>query len=162
MSLHDIDLTTIDGEQSTLADHAGQVVLVVNVASACGLTPQYAGLQELHDTYSARGFAVLGFPCNQFGAQEPGTEGEIKSFCESSFGVTFPMFAKLDVNGTDRHPLYAALTETLDADGQAGDVQWNFEKFLVSADGEVLARFRPRTEPLADEVVAAVEKALPA
>ena len=162
MSLHDIDLTTIDGAQTTLAEQTGKAVLVVNVASACGLTPQYAGLQELHDTYAARGFAVLGFPCNQFGAQEPGTEGEIKSFCETSFGVTFPMFAKLDVNGEDRHPLYAALTEAPDADGASGDVQWNFEKFLVSAEGEVLARFRPRTEPLADEVVAAVEKALPA
>ena len=158
VSLYDIPVRTLAGADTTLAEHADEALLVVNVASQCGLTPQYRHLQELHDRYSARGFSVLGFPCNQFGAQEPGTAEEIEQFCTANYGVTFPMFAKIDVNGPERHPLYAQLTQTPDADGATGDVQWNFEKFLVAPGGEVVARFRPRTEPFADEVVAAIDR----
>ena len=161
MSIHDIPVTTIDGTTSTLAEHKGKALLVVNVASQCGLTPQYAGLQGLHDQYGERGFEVLGFPCNQFGAQEPGTEDEIKTFCETNFGVSFPMYAKIDVNGETRHPLYEALTETPDAEGKAGDVVWNFEKFLVSPEGEVVARFRPLVTPDDEELTSAIEAQLP-
>jgi len=136
-------------------------MLVVNVASQCGLTPQYAGLQRLHDRFAERGFTVVGFPCNQFGEQEPGTAEEIGQFCSVNYGVTFPMFAKIDVNGPGRHALYSELTQAADAEGKAGDIQWNFEKFLLAADGKVLARFRPLTEPEAPEVVDAIEAALP-
>ena len=160
MSVHDIELKTLSGEPATLADYAGSAILVVNVASQCGLTPQYAGLQRLQDRFAGRGFTVAGFPCNQFGAQEPGTADEIGEFCSVNYGVTFPMFAKIDVNGPARHPLYAELEQTPDAEGNTGDVQWNFEKFLIGKDGSVLARFRPRTEPEAQEVVDAIEASL--
>ena len=156
-----IALTMLDGAAAALADFAGQALLVVNVASKCGFTKQYAGLEALHERYRDRGFSVLGFPSNQFGAQEPGTAGEIAEFCSLTYGVTFPMFAKTDVNGPDRHPLYATLTETPDAVGKAGDVAWNFEKFLVAPTGEVVGRFRTRTEPEAPELVAAIEAVLP-
>jgi glutathione peroxidase len=161
VALYDIPLRTLHGEPTSLAEHKGKALLIVNVASKCGLTPQYTGLEAMHEQYAPRGFAVLGFPCNQFGAQEPGTPDEIETFCSTNYGVTFPMFEKVDVNGDDRHPLYAELTRTTDAEGKAGDIQWNFEKFLVSPDGEVLGRFRPLVEPAAPELVEAVEAALP-
>jgi glutathione peroxidase len=160
MSLYDTKIAGLDGEPDQLSAQKGNVTLMVNVASQCGLTPQYAGLQKLYDQFRDRGFAVLGFPCNQFGAQEPGTSDEIKTFCETSYGVTFPMFEKIEVNGDGRHPLYTELTETADAEGHTGDIRWNFEKFLVSRDGEVLARFSPLTEPEAPEIVGAIEHAL--
>ncbi|MEV0680664.1 glutathione peroxidase [Actinosynnema sp. NPDC050436] len=161
MSIHDIAVHTLDGTPSSLGSLRGKAVLVVNVASKCGLTPQYTGLEQLQARYAARGFSVVGFPCNQFAGQEPGTSEEIAEFCSATYGVTFPLFEKIDVNGEGRHPLYAELTAHPDADGEAGDVQWNFEKFLVSPDGEVLARFRPRTEPGDEQVVKAIEAALP-
>lgn len=156
-----IPLETLDGRPTTLGEHAGSAMLVVNVASKCGLTPQYEGLERLQSTYGDRGFTVVGVPCNQFGGQEPGTAEEIQTFCSTTYGVSFPMLAKIDVNGDDRHELYEVLTQHPDADGQAGDVQWNFEKFLLSANGRVVERFRPRTQPEADEVVAAIEAQLP-
>ncbi|MFF7215012.1 glutathione peroxidase [Streptomyces sp. NPDC008238] len=162
MSIYDIPLRTLTGEPASLGDHRGKALLIVNVASKCGLTPQYEGLERLQKRYADRGFTVLGVPSNQFAGQEPGTAEEIATFCSATYGVSFPLFEKSDVNGDDRHPLYAALAETADAEGQAGDVQWNFEKFLVAADGRVVGRFRPRTEPEADEVVAAIEAHLPA
>src|SRR3954454_11707354 len=143
MALYDAPVKTLKGEAASLKDYEGKTVLVVNVASKCGLTPQYTGLEQLHEKYKDKGFAVLGFPCNQFGGQEPGTAEEIETFCSTTYGVTFPLLEKTDVNGPDRHPLYDALTARPDAAGEAGDVQWNFEKFLISADGEVVARFRP-------------------
>jgi glutathione peroxidase len=158
--LRSIPLTTLDGGSASLDDYAGRTLLIVNVASKCGLTPQYAGLERLEEKYAERGFDVLGFPCNQFMGQEPGTSEEIAEFCSATYGVTFPMFAKIDVNGENRHPLYDVLTAVPDASGDAGDVQWNFEKFLVSPDGDVVARFRPRTEPESDEVIAAIEAQL--
>jgi glutathione peroxidase len=133
---------------------------VVNVASQCGLTPQYAGLQELYEGYRDRGLVVLGFPCNQFGGQEPGTEVAIKTFCETKFGVTFPMFAKVDVNGANRHPLYAWLTSEQTAPDGPGDIVWNFAKFLVDRKGNIAARFAPTAKPASEEVVSAVEKLL--
>ena len=160
MSLYDIPLTTLDGQPGSLGDLAGKTLLVVNVASKCGLTPQYTGLERLHERFADRGFAVVGFPCNQFGGQEPGTAEEIAEFCSTSYGVTFPMFEKIEVNGPGRHPIYTELTAVPDAGGEAGDIQWNFEKFLVSRDGKVLARFRPRTEPEAPEVIEAIESSL--
>jgi glutathione peroxidase len=161
-SLYDIPLQTLAGQPASLADHRGKALLIVNVASKCGLTPQYEGLERLQKRYGDRGFTVLGFPCNQFAGQEPGSAQEIETFCSTTYGVSFPLFAKGDVNGAERQPLYAELTRAEDAEGTAGDVQWNFEKFLVTADGEIAARFRPRTDPEADEVVAAIEAALPA
>ncbi len=160
MSILDTPVQTLTGDDTTLGDYAGGPMLVVNVASKCGLTPQYEGLQELQDRYGDRGLTVLGFPCNQFMGQEPGTADEIAQFCSTNYSVTFPLFAKIEVNGDGRHPLYAQLTETADADGEAGDVQWNFEKFLLDTDGTVLHRFRPRTEPLDPEVTTAIETAL--
>lgn len=160
MILYDIPLRTLSGEPTSLADYKGKAVLVVNVASQCGLTPQYAGLERLQAQYGERGFSVLGVPCNQFGGQEPGSAEEIGTFCSATYGVTFPLLEKTDVNGDGRHPLYARLTEVADTDGEAGDVQWNFEKFLISPSGEVVARIRPRTEPDAPEVVAAIEAQL--
>ena len=162
VTLRDIPVNTLTGEPSSLADGdlAGKTLLVVNVASRCGLTPQYAGLEELHERFADQGFSVVGFPCNQFGGQEPGSAEEIAEFCSTTYGVSFPMFEKIEVNGTGRHPIYSELTALADADGQAGDVQWNFEKFLVGPDGSVLARFRPRTAPDAPEVVSAVEASL--
>lgn len=161
MSLYDIPLQTLEGNPTSLAEHRGKALLLVNVASKCGLTPQYAGLEKLHEEYADRGFVVLGFPCNQFAGQEPGTPEEIATFCSTSYGVTFPLFAKLEVNGVGRHPLYDLLTATADAAGDAGDVKWNFEKFLISPDGEVLGRFRPPVTPEDPALVAAVEAALP-
>lgn len=161
MSLHEIPLTTLDGTPTTLGAYRDQVVLIVNVASRCGLTPQYEGLQKLHDSYAANGFSVLGFPCNQFLGQEPGDADEIQSFCSTSYGVTFPLFEKIEVNGPNRHPLYAALTDYPDIEGKAGDIAWNFEKFLVDGDGNVVGRFRPLVEPLDPLLVAAVETRLP-
>jgi glutathione peroxidase len=133
---------------------------VVNVASQCGLTPQYAGLEELQKEYGDRGFTVLGVPCNQFGGQEPGTPDEIATFCETNYGVTFPLTEKVEVNGDGRHPLYQELTRTADADGEAGDIQWNFEKFLIARDGKVITRFRPGTAPTSEPVVSAIQAAL--
>jgi len=161
MSLLDLQLTTLGGEPTTLGALGDKALLVVNVASRCGLTPQYAGLERLHEQYADRGFAVVGVPCNQFMGQEPGTAEEIQSFCSATYGVTFPMMSKVDVNGDERHPLYAELTQTADADGAAGDVQWNFEKFLLAPGGKVVGRFRPRTEPEDAGLVAAVESVLP-
>ena len=161
MSLNDIALTTLGGEPTSLQNYAGRAVLVVNVASKCGLTPQYAALEQLARDYADRGLTVIGVPCNQFMGQEPGTAEEIETVCSTTYGVTFPLLAKTDVNGADRHPLYAELTKTADADGAAGDVQWNFEKFLIAPDGSVVNRFRPRTVPDAPEVVAAIEAVLP-
>ena len=162
MSLYDSPVKTLKGEDASLKDYEGQTVLVVNVASKCGLTPQYTGLEELHEKYKDKGFAVLGFPCNQFGGQEPGSAEEIETFCSTTYGVTFPMFDKVDVNGDGRHALYQQLVDVSDPEGHTGDIRWNFEKFLVAPGGEVVARFNPMTEPTADEVVAAVEKVLPA
>ncbi|MFI5707771.1 glutathione peroxidase [Kribbella sp. NPDC051620] len=162
MSLYDIPLHTLNGADTSLAEYKGKAVLVVNVASKCGLTPQYEGLENLQKRYASRGFTVLGAPCNQFGGQEPGTAEEIETFCSTTYGVTFPMLDKLEVNGDDRHALYSELTLTPDADGTAGDVQWNFEKFLITPEGTVAARFRPQTLPESDELVAAIESQLPA
>jgi glutathione peroxidase len=146
-TISDFHATSIDGQDVDLASYAGEVVLVVNTASQCGFTPQYAGLQKLQDTYAERGFAVLGFPCDQFGHQEPGSEEEIASFCESSFGVSFPMFAKIDVNGADTHPLYAWLKDE-QSGLLGGKIKWNFTKFLVGRDGTPVNRFAPQTDPL--------------
>ena len=164
MALRDIPVNTLSGQPSSLADAslAGKTLLVVNVASKCGLTPQYAGLEALHERFAGRGFSVVGFPCNQFGGQEPGSPDEIADFCSTTYGVTFPMFEKIEVNGDGRHPIYSELTATADAGGESGDVQWNFEKFLVGPDGTVLGRFRPRTTPDAPELVAAIEASLSA
>ncbi|MEU7017957.1 glutathione peroxidase [Streptomyces sp. NPDC046385] len=159
MSLYEIPLKTLAGDPLSLADFRDRAVLVVNVASQCGLTPQYAGLERLQKEYGDRGFTVVGVPCNQFAGQEPGSAEEIGTFCSATYGVTFPLLEKTDVNGAGRHPLYAELTKVADAEGEAGDVQWNFEKFLIGRDGTV-TRFRPRTEPEAPEVVAAIEAQL--
>ncbi|MGH3525152.1 MAG: glutathione peroxidase [Mycobacterium sp.] len=161
MALTEIPLTTLDGRPMSLADYSDGAVLVVNVASRCGLTPQYSALEKLAQDYAERGLTVLGVPCNQFMGQEPGTAEEIQTFCSTTYGVTFPLLAKTDVNGAGRHPLYAELTKTPDAGGQAGDVQWNFEKFLIAPGGMVVNRFRPRTVPDAPEVAAAIEAVLP-
>jgi len=158
--IYDIPIRTLAGKEASLAPYRGQAMLLVNVASKCGLTPQYAGLQKLQDEYGDKGFTVLGFPCNQFLEQEPGTPGEIAEFCSVNYGVTFPLFEKIEVNGEGRHPLYDVLTETPDAEGKAGDIQWNFEKFLVAPDGSV-TRFRPMVEPGDPALVTAVESALP-
>jgi len=156
--LLDLPVTTLDGEPTTLgALTGGNAALLVNVASRCGLTPQYEQLEALHREYAARGFTVVGVPCNQFAGQEPGTAEEIAEFCSATYGVTFPMTGKLEVNGDGADELYRRLTAVPDLDGQAGDVQWNFEKFLLSGDGQVVGRFRPRTTPDAPEVRAAVE-----
>lgn len=162
MSLNDIPLTTLDGRQTTLAELTAGATLVVNVASKCGLTPQYTALEKLAQDYAARGLTVVGVPCNQFMGQEPGSAEEIQTFCSTTYGVTFPLLAKTDVNGADRHPLYAELTQAADAAGEAGDIQWNFEKFLLAPGGAVANRFRPRTEPDAPEVIEAIEAVLPA
>ena len=163
MSLHDLEVETLHGERTTLgALAAGKAVLVVNVASRCGLTPQYAGLEALHEELAPRGFTVLGVPCNQFKGQEPGTAEEIAEFCSATYGVTFPLLAKTDVNGQARDPLFVELTQAPDADGAAGDVQWNFEKWLLSPSGEVVGRFRPLVDPADPALRAAVEAQLPA
>ena len=142
---YEFKIPGIDGKADLLSPLKGKVVLAVNVASQCGLTPQYTGLEELHEELAGENFAVVGFPCNQFGAQEPGSEQEIQAFCSTSYGVTFPMSAKLDVNGEGRHPLYAWLTDP--ANGHAGDIQWNFEKFLIGRDGKLLNRYAPTVKP---------------
>ena len=162
MTLHDVPLTMLDGRATTFGEYAGRAVLVVNVASKCGLTPQYASLETLAETYADRGLTVLGAPCNQFMGQEPGTNEEIAEFCSTTYGVTFPLTDKLEVNGEGRHPLFVELTATADADGHDGDVRWNFEKWLVSRDGEVVARFSPQTTPDDAAVVTAIEAALSA
>ncbi|MEU2350118.1 glutathione peroxidase [Modestobacter sp. NPDC049651] len=160
--LLELPVTTLAGERTTLgALTAGNAALVVNVASRCGLTPQYAQLEALHEEYAGRGFTVVGVPCNQFAGQEPGTAEEIATFCSATYGVTFPMTAKVEVNGEGADPLYRRLTEVPDADGAAGDVQWNFEKFVLAPDGEVVGRFRPRTLPDAAEVRTTIESVLP-
>jgi glutathione peroxidase len=161
MPLYDVDIATLDGAPLDLSSLKGRSVLVVNVASKCGLTPQYTGLENLQKRYGDQGFTVLGVPCNQFGGQEPGTAEEIQTFCSTSYGVSFPLTEKVDVNGDGRHPLYQQLVTTPDQSGETGDIQWNFEKFLVSPAGDVVARFRPRTEPEADEVTTAIEANLP-
>ena len=160
-TLHTVPLTMLDGRETTFGELAGRAVLVVNVASKCGLTPQYAGLETLAETYADRGLTVLGVPCNQFRGQEPGTNEEIAEFCSTTYGVTFPLTDKADVNGDDRHALFAQLADAVDAEGYAGDVRWNFEKWLVSPEGEVLGRWKPQTEPDDSALVAAVEAALP-
>lgn len=178
-SLYDIPLQRLNGDATSLADFAGQVLLLVNVASKCGLTPQYAGLEKLHADLAERGLRVLGFPCNDFGAQEPGNADEIQDFCQSNYGVRFPMFSKLNINSTPRHPLYAELIAaqpkatpsgsdklqaTLAQHGlspkNASDVMWNFEKFLIARDGQVLARFAPDVVPEDTALLAAIHSAL--
>ncbi|MDI3424067.1 glutathione peroxidase [Streptomyces luteolus] len=162
MSIHDVEIDALKGGPADLAQYRGKAVLVVNVASKCGLTPQYAGLEKLQEQYGPRGFTVLGVPCNQFMGQEPGTADEIATFCSATYGVTFPLTQKTDVNGPGRHPLYERLVTTADTEGHSGDIRWNFEKFLVDPQGRVVARFSPQTEPDAPELTAAVEGALPA
>jgi glutathione peroxidase len=159
-SIHDFSVKTIDGRDKSLADYKGRVVLVVNVASECGLTPQYRGLEELHETYGAKGLSVLGFPANEFGAQEPGTDGQIQAFCSTRYGVKFDMFSKVKVKGPGIAPLFAFLTGVDTNPAFAGDIKWNFNKFLVGKNGEVLARFEPQVEPTSPEVKQAIEKAL--
>jgi glutathione peroxidase len=162
MTVLDTPIRALAGGPANLDRYAGKAVLVVNVASRCGLTPQYEGLQALADTYAERGLVVLGVPCNQFGGQEPGTADEIAEFCDVNYGVTFPLTEKVDVNGPGRHPLYQGLVGTPDAEGYTGDIRWNFEKFLVAPGGTVAARFAPQTTPQSTDVIDAIEKALPA
>jgi len=159
-TLHDFTLPTLEGDERSLSEHAGKVALVVNVASACGLTPHYEGLEKLQRSLGERGFVVLGFPCNQFGAQEPGTAEQIREFCTSRYDVTFPMYGKLEVNGANRSPLYAWLTSEATAPDGPGDVKWNFAKFLIGRDGKVIARFAPTVTPTSPEIVEAIERAL--
>ncbi|MEU6171854.1 glutathione peroxidase [Streptantibioticus parmotrematis] len=161
MSVFDTEIDALTGGPADLGQYRGTAVLVVNVASRCGLTPQYAALEKLQQQYAQRGFTVLGVPCNQFMGQEPGTPEEIATFCSATYGTTFPMTEKTDVLGDGQHPLYAGLVGTADAEGYTGDVRWNFEKFLIAPDGTVAARFAPKTEPDAPEVTAAIEAVLP-
>ncbi len=160
-SIFETPVATLDGKPSSLGAHRGKALMVVNVASRCGLTYQYEALEKLHEQYAARGFSVVGFPCNQFGAQEPGTAEEIKSFCSLTYGVTFPMFEKIEVNGPGRHPIYTELTRVPDTAGTGGDIRWNFEKFVITADGRTVTRFSPQTEPYDPAIIAAIEAALP-
>ena len=162
MALYDIPIHTLQGDDAKLGDYKGKTLLLVNVASKCGLTPQYEGLERLQKTYEGRGFSVIGFPCNQFMGQEPGTSEEIAQFCSATYGVTFPLMEKIDVNGDDRHPIYAELEKKEDAEGIAGDLTWYFEKFLVSPQGDVVARYRPQVEPEDPTVVADIEAQLTA
>ena len=162
MALSDIPIHTLQGDDASLGDYKGKTLLLVNVASKCGLTPQYEGLERLQKTYGDKGFSVIGFPCNQFMGQEPGTSEEIAQFCSATYGVTFPLMEKIDVNGEDRHPIYTELTEKEDAEGAAGDITWNFEKFLVSPQGDVVARYRPQVEPEDAAIVAGIEAQLTA
>ncbi|SNY04711.1 glutathione peroxidase [Paractinoplanes atraurantiacus] len=159
-AVQDIPLRTIEGEDTSLAAYDGQVLLVVNVASKCGLTPQYDGLEKLHERFRDSGFSVLGFPANDFMGQEPGTDEEIAEFCRSTFDVQFPMFSKIVVKGEGQHPLYAALTEAVKREDGSVDVQWNFEKFLISRTGEVVGRFSPRVTPEDETLVEAIQKQL--
>ncbi|MBA3819053.1 MAG: glutathione peroxidase [Deltaproteobacteria bacterium] len=156
-----VPIKTLDGKLAKLADFKGKALMLVNVASKCGLTPQYATLEALQKKYAAQGFTVIGFPCNQFGGQEPGTAEEIEQFCSTTYGITFPMMEKIDVNGPGRHEIYKALTPLKDTKGEDGDIRWNFEKFVVSADGTQITRFSPKTKPDDPAVIAAVEAALP-
>lgn len=162
MSLHDVEINALQGGSADLGQYRGTTVLLVNVASKCGLTPQYAALERLHAQYAPRGFTVLGVPCNQFMGQEPGSSQEIAEFCSATYGVTFPMTEKIEVNGDARHPLYTELVDVPDAEGHTGDIRWNFEKFLIAPDGTPVARFAPQTEPDAPAVLAAIEEHLPA
>lgn len=157
----DAPVNTLDGKPTTLGAYKGKALLVVNVASQCGLTPQYIQLEELQKKYEGKGFTVLGFPCNQFGGQEPGSAEEIKEFCSVNYGVTFPLMEKVEVNGGGRHPIYQELTAVADASGHQGDIRWNFEKFVISADGTSVTRFNPKVKPDDPTVVAAIEEALP-
>ena len=157
MSILDEPINTLDGEPTTLGALDGKTLLVVNVASQCGLTPQYTGLEQLQEKYADRGFSVVGFPCNQFGAQEPGTSEEIATFCSTNYGVSFPLMEKIDVNGAQQHPIFAELEQTADAEGHSGDIRWNFEKFLVAGDGKVIARFSPIVTPEDPTLVSAIE-----
>jgi glutathione peroxidase len=160
MSIYDHSISALDGSPIDLRDYEDKALLIVNVASKCGLTPQYAGLEKIHEQYEERGFSVLGVPCNQFLGQEPGSSEEIATFCSTTYGVTFPLAEKVEVNGDGRHPLYEELTSVADSDGKAGDVAWNFEKFLVAPGGQV-TRFRPQVEPEDPALVGAIESALP-
>ena len=160
MSIYDHSISALDGSPIDLHEYEDKALLIVNVASKCGLTPQYAGLEKIHEQYEDRGFSVLGVPCNQFLGQEPGSSEEIATFCSTTYGVTFPLAEKVEVNGDDRHPLYEELTSVADGDGKAGDVAWNFEKFLVAPGGQV-TRFRPQVEPEDPALVGAIESALP-
>ena len=160
MSIYDHKLHALDGSALDLHDYADKAVLIVNVASKCGLTPQYTGLEKIHEQYAGRGFSVLGVPCNQFLGQEPGSAEEIATFCSVTYGVTFPLAEKVDVNGEAQHPLYSELTAVADAEGKAGDVSWNFEKFLVAPGGAV-TRFRPQVEPEDPALTSAIEAVLP-
>ena len=162
MSIIDLPLNRLDGEPTTLSEYKDKAVLLVNVASKCGLTPQYAGLQRLQEQYRDRGFTVLGFPCNQFLGQEPGSAEEIQQFCSTTYGIDFPLLEKNDVNGEDQHPLYAELNQVADPEGYTGDIRWNFEKFLVAPGGEVVARFNPTVTPEDPQIVDAIEQHLPA
>ena len=157
---HEFKHKTIDGQEQALSAYRGKAMLIVNVASRCGLTPQYTALEDLYRGMKDRGLVVLGFPCNQFGAQEPGTEADIKQFCSTKYDVTFPMFSKLEVNGPSRHPLYAWLTGQTTAPDGAGDVKWNFAKFLIDKQGNIAARFSPTTSPTAPDLVEAIERTL--
>src|SRR4051812_24269641 len=158
MSIPDQPIARLDGTSATLGEiTGGRPALLVNVASRCGLTPQYTGLEQLHEKYAEQGFTVVGLPCNQFGAQEPGTSGEIAEFCSATYGVTFPMTEKVEVNGDGRHEVYRSLVTAPNESGEAGDITWNFEKFLVDARGDVVARFSPGVEPGDPRLVAAVE-----
>ena len=160
MTIFTEPIHTLRGEETSLGAFGGKSILAVNVASKCGLTPQYTGLEELHEKYAGRGFTVIGFPCNQFGAQEPGTAEEIETFCSTNYGVTFPLMEKIEVNGDGRHPIYAALTEVADSEGHSGDIRWNFEKFLIAPDGSV-TRFAPVVAPEDPALVHAIEASLP-
>jgi glutathione peroxidase len=161
MTIHDVTIAGGTDPSANLTPAPGVATLVVNVASKCGLTPQYNGLERLQETYAGRGFTVLGVPCNQFGGQEPGTAEEIAEFCSATYGVSFPLTEKVEVNGEGRHPLYEQLVDVADDEGYTGDIRWNFEKFLISPAGAVVARFGPRVEPEDKQVVAAIEAALP-
>ena len=158
--LYGLDVKAIDGTSQRLGDYEGKVLLIVNVASECGLTPQYEGLQKLHAEYAPKGFAVLGFPCNQFGGQEPGSDADVQKFCTTNYGVTVPMFSKIAVNGPGRAPLYAWLTSQATRPDGPGDINWNFAKFVIDRTGAVVARFDPATPPAAPELRAAIQKAL--
>ena len=160
MSVYDVSIKSLEGGDSPLAEQKGKVTLLVNVASFCGLTPQYAGLEELHERFGAQGFSVVGVPCNQFGAQEPGSPEEIATFCSTNYGVTFPLTEKVEVNGDGQHELYKEITPTADAEGHTGDIRWNFEKFVIAPGGDVVARFNPMVDPEAPEVVQTIEEAL--